>query len=308
MTRSPIVYLPILQRSPFLCFWLTPLSCTWSLSGWLFRKQLIIVILVTSSSHSWFQQLSEFLPLSSFSLLKAWTNAWFFCSQRTITERPVCIPSTLTWFLNLSLSLTMTCYCLARFLQSTSKASSPALPSSSRQSSIYSPMPGAEFPKAAKMSTPQRPRLGTGFSEGEDILFFDRSPPPTPKLDSSAEAKKVTACWTLYYRRDVMRNVVCGIRGAWHTSLVLMLAKFLIVGSDWTSQHTRNLQFWKDVSTKVYVILHVVSSSASVCNMRLQLCPASHWPALCSDPWNLCPPFDRLPLLLLEVRTWEPDW
>ncbi|KFW08074.1 Protein MCM10, partial [Eurypyga helias] len=80
-----------------------------------------------------------------------------------------------------------------RFLQNTSKASSPALPSSSRQSSLHSPLPGAEFPKAAKMSTPQRPRLGTGFSEGEDILFFDGSPPPTPKLGSLAEAKKLAA-------------------------------------------------------------------------------------------------------------------
>ena len=83
--------------------------------------------------------------------------------------------------------------CLTRFLQNTSKAGSPTLLSSSRQSSLQSPIPGAEFPKAAKMSTPQRPRLGTGFSEGEDIVFFDGSPPPTPKLDSLAEAKKVTA-------------------------------------------------------------------------------------------------------------------
>lgn len=84
-------------------------------------------------------------------------------------------------------------FCLKRFLQNTSKAGSPALPSTSRQPSLPSPKPGAEFPKAAKMSIPQRPRLGTGFSEGEDILFFDGSPPPTPKLDSLAEAKKVTA-------------------------------------------------------------------------------------------------------------------
>ncbi|XP_063998703.1 protein MCM10 homolog isoform X2 [Pogoniulus pusillus] len=91
-----------------------------------------------------------------------------------------------------------------RFLQSTSKASSPALPSSSRQSSVHSPMPGAEFPKAAKMSTPQRPRLGTGFSEGEDILFFDRSPPPTPKLDSSAEAKKLAAIHRLRAKGQIL--------------------------------------------------------------------------------------------------------
>ncbi|KFQ67853.1 Protein MCM10, partial [Phaethon lepturus] len=91
-----------------------------------------------------------------------------------------------------------------RFLQNTSKAGSPALPSSSRQSSLHSPVPGAEFPKAAKMSVPQRPRLGTGFSEGEDILFFDGSPPPTPKLDSLAEAKKLAAIHRLRAKGQIL--------------------------------------------------------------------------------------------------------
>ncbi|KAM6383603.1 protein MCM10 homolog [Alca torda] len=91
-----------------------------------------------------------------------------------------------------------------RFLQNTSKAGSPALPSSSRQSSLPSPVPGAEFPKAAKMSTPQRPRLGTGFSEGEDILFFDGSPPPKPKLDSLAEAKKLAAIYRLRAKGQIL--------------------------------------------------------------------------------------------------------
>ncbi|KFQ37482.1 Protein MCM10, partial [Mesitornis unicolor] len=91
-----------------------------------------------------------------------------------------------------------------RFLQNTSKASSPALPSSSRQSSLHSPIPGTEFPKAAKMSAPQRPRLGTGFSEGEDILLFDGSPPPTPKLDSLAEAKKLAAIRRLRAKGQIL--------------------------------------------------------------------------------------------------------
>ncbi|KAM6145257.1 protein MCM10 homolog [Phoenicopterus ruber ruber] len=91
-----------------------------------------------------------------------------------------------------------------RFLQNTSKAGSPDLPSSSRQSSLPSPMPGAEFPKAAKMSTPQRPRLGTGFSEGEDILFFEGSPPPTPKLDSLAEARKLAAIHRLQAKGQIL--------------------------------------------------------------------------------------------------------
>ncbi|XP_061845376.1 protein MCM10 homolog isoform X2 [Colius striatus] len=91
-----------------------------------------------------------------------------------------------------------------RFLQNTGKAGSPAVPSSSRQSSLHSPMPGAEFPKAAKMSTPQRPRLGTGFSEGEDILFFDGTPPPTSKLDGLAEAKKLAAIHRLRANGQVL--------------------------------------------------------------------------------------------------------
>ncbi|KAM6320932.1 protein MCM10 homolog [Aegotheles albertisi] len=90
-----------------------------------------------------------------------------------------------------------------RFLQNTSKAGSPAVPSS-RQSSLHSPVPGAEFPKAAKMSDPQRPRLGTGFSEGEDILFFDGSPPPAPKLDSLAEAKKLSAIHRLRAKGQIL--------------------------------------------------------------------------------------------------------
>ncbi|XP_039917569.1 protein MCM10 homolog isoform X1 [Hirundo rustica] len=91
-----------------------------------------------------------------------------------------------------------------RFLQNTGKASTPALPSSSRQTSLHSPVPGAEFPKAAKMPTPQRPRLGTGFSEGEDILFFDKSPPPRPKLDSLAEAKKLAAIQRLRAKGQIL--------------------------------------------------------------------------------------------------------
>ncbi|KAM9029088.1 protein MCM10 homolog isoform 1-T1 [Ara ararauna] len=88
-----------------------------------------------------------------------------------------------------------------RFLQSTSKTGSPTSLSSSRQSSV----PGAEFPKAAKMSTPQRPKLGTGFSEGEDILFFDGpSLLPKPKLDSVAEAKKLAAIHRLRAKGQVL--------------------------------------------------------------------------------------------------------
>uniref|UniRef100_A0A8C0J4E9 Protein MCM10 homolog n=1 Tax=Chelonoidis abingdonii TaxID=106734 RepID=A0A8C0J4E9_CHEAB len=90
-----------------------------------------------------------------------------------------------------------------RFLQNTTKTNSPALPSSS---GLCSPTPGAEFPKAAKMSTPQAPRLGIGFTEGDDILFFDDSPPPVPKLNGLAEAKKLAAINKLRAKGQILNK------------------------------------------------------------------------------------------------------
>ncbi|KAH1187827.1 protein MCM10 homolog [Mauremys mutica] len=90
-----------------------------------------------------------------------------------------------------------------RFLQNTTKTNSPALPSSS---GLRSPTPGAEFPKAAKMSTPQAPRLGIGFTEGDDILFFDDSPPPVPKLNGLAEAKKLAAINKLRAKGQILNK------------------------------------------------------------------------------------------------------
>ncbi|XP_038273857.1 protein MCM10 homolog [Dermochelys coriacea] len=89
-----------------------------------------------------------------------------------------------------------------RFLQKTAKTNNPALPSSS---GLRSPTPGAEFPKAAKMSTPQTPRLGIGFSEGDDVLFFD-SPPPVPKLNDLAEAKKLAAIRKLRAKGQILNK------------------------------------------------------------------------------------------------------
>ncbi|XP_067393397.1 protein MCM10 homolog [Emydura macquarii macquarii] len=88
-----------------------------------------------------------------------------------------------------------------RFLQNAAKANSPALPSFS---GLRSPTPGAEFPKAAKMATPQVPRLGTGCSEGDDVLFFDGSPPPAPKLNGLAEAKKLAAIHKLRAKGQIL--------------------------------------------------------------------------------------------------------
>ncbi|XP_053110305.1 protein MCM10 homolog isoform X2 [Hemicordylus capensis] len=79
------------------------------------------------------------------------------------------------------------------FLQDTSNANTPALPSSTGISMLRSPTPGAEFPKAARLSTPQTPKLAMGISEGDDVLFFDDLPPPGPKLNALAEAKKMAA-------------------------------------------------------------------------------------------------------------------
>ncbi|KYO38741.1 protein MCM10 homolog [Alligator mississippiensis] len=94
-----------------------------------------------------------------------------------------------------------------RFLQNASRAETAALPSSAGQSTHRSPTPGAEFPKAAKMTTPQTPRLGAGFSEGDDILFFDVSPPPAPKLSGLAEAKKLAAINKLRVKGQILAKI-----------------------------------------------------------------------------------------------------
>nr|XP_056703047.1 protein MCM10 homolog [Euleptes europaea] len=94
-----------------------------------------------------------------------------------------------------------------RFLQTTSRASAPALPSSSRPPVLLSPTPGAEFPKAAKLSSPQAPRLGTGFSEEEDILFFDKVVPPALTPNGLAEAKKIAAINKLRAKGRILSKI-----------------------------------------------------------------------------------------------------
>lgn len=80
-----------------------------------------------------------------------------------------------------------------RFLQTESRlASQPSLPA--QQPCLSSPRPSAEFPKSQKaMPTPQTPRLGSGFSEGEDILFFDTSPSTALKPSNSAAVNQLAA-------------------------------------------------------------------------------------------------------------------
>ncbi|KAM8982517.1 protein MCM10 homolog [Sarcophilus harrisii] len=91
-----------------------------------------------------------------------------------------------------------------RFLESTAGVKRPASFSSSENSTLQSPRPGAEFPKVKRSLSPQTPKLGRGFSEGDDILFFDDSPPPGPKLSALAETKKLTAIAKLRAKGQVL--------------------------------------------------------------------------------------------------------
>ncbi|XP_041832865.1 protein MCM10 homolog [Melanotaenia boesemani] len=55
------------------------------------------------------------------------------------------------------------------------------------QRGLMSPKLASEVPKATQSPTaPHTPTLGRGFSEGDDILFFDNSPPPAPSPSHSA--------------------------------------------------------------------------------------------------------------------------
>ncbi|XP_007429950.1 protein MCM10 homolog, partial [Python bivittatus] len=94
-----------------------------------------------------------------------------------------------------------------RFLQNTAVKKTSILPSSVGQAVLRSSTPGAEFPKAGKLSSPQTPRLGSGLSEGDDILFFDDLPPPSPKLSPMAEAKKIAAIKKLRAKGQILSKV-----------------------------------------------------------------------------------------------------
>lgn len=80
------------------------------------------------------------------------------------------------------------------------------MPCSSQQSAAQSPRIGAEFPRLEKTTATQIPKLGRGISEGDDVLFFDESPPPKPKLGAAAEAKKVAGVWEY---SSLMKRLLC---------------------------------------------------------------------------------------------------
>lgn len=48
------------------------------------------------------------------------------------------------------------------------------------------------------------PKLGRGVVEGDDVLFYDESPPPRPKLSALAEAKKLAAITKLRAKGQIL--------------------------------------------------------------------------------------------------------
>ncbi|XP_030004334.1 protein MCM10 homolog [Sphaeramia orbicularis] len=80
-----------------------------------------------------------------------------------------------------------------KVLQSSSGAR-PGL-SLPRRDGMMSPKAASDVPKTTQSpATPTGPTLGRGFSEGEDILFFDNSPPQVPASSShSLSAAKMAA-------------------------------------------------------------------------------------------------------------------
>ncbi|XP_051248743.1 protein MCM10 homolog isoform X1 [Dicentrarchus labrax] len=70
----------------------------------------------------------------------------------------------------------------------------PGSSSSLGRNGLTSPRAASEAPKATRSpATPHAPTLGRGFSEGEDILFFENSPPPAPAPRAFLSATKLAA-------------------------------------------------------------------------------------------------------------------
>uniref|UniRef100_A0A8K9XRB2 Protein MCM10 homolog n=1 Tax=Oncorhynchus mykiss TaxID=8022 RepID=A0A8K9XRB2_ONCMY len=76
-----------------------------------------------------------------------------------------------------------------RVLQNTGRAGVPGASPPSR-GALLSPKSASEVPKVTQSPTaPHTPTLGRGFNEGDDILFFDHTPPPPPTPHSLSAAK-----------------------------------------------------------------------------------------------------------------------
>ncbi|KAK2495604.1 hypothetical protein MC885_001431, partial [Smutsia gigantea] len=91
-----------------------------------------------------------------------------------------------------------------RFLQCSSEIQSLSDASSSQRPPSWSPQVGAKYPRLQGASATQMPKLGRGISEGGDVLFFDESPPPRPKLSALTEAKKLAAITKLRAKGQIL--------------------------------------------------------------------------------------------------------
>lgn len=100
VTRSTTTSLPVLQRSPFLCFQLPPPIFSWYFSVFWFGKQLVI------HSSWWLQVTLDFSdPVSSLPVLFSSPELLhdFLAIEGQLVKKSVCIPSTPVCFLNLCL-------------------------------------------------------------------------------------------------------------------------------------------------------------------------------------------------------------
>lgn len=82
-----------------------------------------------------------------------------------------------------------------RVLQNSTGPRPSTSSSSQGKDALMSPKPACEVPEATQSpATPHVPTLGRGFSEGDDILFFDKSPPQAPAASAlSLSAAKMAA-------------------------------------------------------------------------------------------------------------------
>ncbi|MEE6481548.1 hypothetical protein FKM82_012899 [Ascaphus truei] len=91
-----------------------------------------------------------------------------------------------------------------RFLENTDKSERSSTAASAGQATFQSPKQAAEFPKEQKVATP---KLGRGFADGEDVLFYDTSPPAALKLSVSAEARKLLAVQKLRAKGQMLTKL-----------------------------------------------------------------------------------------------------